>query len=554
MADLRNLKYRFRVKLDDWNANWRLLRLNRQISSQAKLHADQLPVAFFNASTRLVGISLNAAFSYLAACGLQAAGVPVVYFACKSGMDRCVLGSDRDDPSRQPPCRACTSQTKWLFSHAPTIWFTYEKDETLAQSLATLSVEQLSKFEYTISLDQQAHVNGPKTTGGSQISLGQLVLPSLRWVLRRHHLRDDETTRILFRKFILSAYSMALEFNRFLERVQPRAVVLFNGLMYPEATARWIAQQRGIRAITHEVGFRPFSAFFTEGEATAYTIDIPDEFELSPEQNAKLDEYLEQRFQGNFTMAGIRFWPQMDGLDERLTQRIQRYRQIVPIFTNVVFDTSQTHANTVFEDMFDWLDEVLEIIRRHTDTFFIVRAHLDEMRHGKESRESVRDWVVKNRLEELPNVLFVDSRAYLSSYELIQQAKFIMVYNSSIGLEAALLGNPVLCGGKARYTQIPTVFFPDSTGDFRKLAEKFLDSPNSIPIPTDFQENARRFLYYQLFRASLPFNEFLEESARQGYVKPRSFSWRQLSGVQSPTMRALVEGITQSKSFLLYTE
>ena len=77
-----------------------------------------------------------------------------------------------------------------------------------------------------------------------------------------------------------------------------------------------MAQERGIRVITHEVAFQPFSTFFTDGEATAYPIDIPEEFELSDEQNATLDTYLSKRFQGDFTMAGIRFWPEMKELDD----------------------------------------------------------------------------------------------------------------------------------------------------------------------------------------------------------------------------------------------
>ena len=51
-------------------------------------------------------------------------------------------------------------------------------------------------------------------------------------------------------------------------------------------------------------------------------------------------------------------------------------------------------------------------------------------------------------------------RQFISSYELIAHAKFVMVYNSTVGLESSVLGKPVLCAGKARYTQIPTVFLP----------------------------------------------------------------------------------------------
>jgi hypothetical protein len=36
-----------------------------------------------------------------------------------------------------------------------------------------------------------------------------------------------------------------------------------------------------------------------------------------------------------------------------------------------------------------------------------------------------------------------------------------MIYNSTIGMEAAIMGAPVLCAGKARFTQLDTVFFPN---------------------------------------------------------------------------------------------
>jgi len=86
-------------------------------------------------------------------------------------------------------------------------------------------------------------------------------------------------------------------------------------MFYPEAVTRWLAKARGLRVITHEVAMRPFTAFFTDGEATAYPIHIPDGFFLSAAQNARLDAYLAQRFQGDFSMAGIRFWPEMRELD-----------------------------------------------------------------------------------------------------------------------------------------------------------------------------------------------------------------------------------------------
>ncbi|MEJ2353609.1 MAG: hypothetical protein P8Y03_27840, partial [Anaerolineales bacterium] len=155
-------------------------------------------MAFFNASTRLTGLSLNAAFAYLTACSLQLSGVPVVYFGCKSGISRCVLGTDRDDYRNPPPCKSCIAQAEHLFGHAPTVWFSFSKDEGLAQQLKDLDIERLSAFEYRFPS------NGHGMDSLS-MPLGRLTLPSLRWALRRQNLQDDEATRFLFRQYILSA-------------------------------------------------------------------------------------------------------------------------------------------------------------------------------------------------------------------------------------------------------------------------------------------------------------------------------------------------------------
>jgi hypothetical protein len=525
--------------------NLGILRMANRISAHSHPNPNIHPVVFFNASTRLVGMSLNAAFSLLTSWALRIKGVPVAHFVCQAGMSRCVLGTDRDDFSKSPPCKKCISQSRWLFTGALAVPFTYLEDIRLYTALRGLSIAQLEEFEYPLADKPQSTDNPP-----SPLPVGHLVLPSIRWVLRRHHLTDDESTRFLYRQYILSAYRVAQEFSAFLDQTAPQAVILFNGMFFPEATARWVAIQRGIRAIAHEVGLQPMCAFFTSGEATAYPLHVPESFELTEKQNVRLDEYLSQRFRGQFSMAGIKFWPEIKGLDQAFLTRAASFKQIVPIFTNVIFDTSQPHSNVVFPHMFAWLDLVLEIIRNHPETLFVIRAHPDESRPGKASQESVRQWVAENQAEALPNLIFIDSHQPLSSYELIQRSKFVMVYNSTIGLEASILGSAVLCAGRARFTQLPTVFFPRTLQDFTQQAESLLEAAEII-VPAQFRRNARRFLYYQLFYSSLPFGNLIKPDRMPGFVRLRKFPIRQLTPQASPTIKILLDGILEDKAFLL---
>ncbi|MEJ5224187.1 MAG: hypothetical protein WHV44_06990, partial [Anaerolineales bacterium] len=300
----------------------------------------------------------------------------------------------------------------------------------------------------------------------------------------------------------------------------------------------------------HEVGLLPLTGYFTTGEATAYPIAIPDDFDLDDAQNTRLDAYLTHRFQGNFSMAGVQFWPHMRRLDDAFLSKASAFKHLVPVFTNVIFDTSQPHANTLYPDMFTWLDDVLNAARAHRDTLFVIRAHPDESRPGKAARESVAGWVAQSGADREPNIHFVPSEEYISSYELIQRAKFVMIYNSTIGLEASILGAAVLAAGKARFTQYPTVYYPASRAAYLNLLADFLNAESVAPLP-EHRRHARRFLYYQLFRTSLPFDAFLEPTEPKGYVQLKDFPLSALRPEASPTIATLLDGILGDGDLLL---
>ncbi len=516
------------------------LRINRDIRRMARRVVRALPepddskiVVSFNASTRITGLSLNAAFAMLTGWSLRLQGARVAHFVCQRGMTRCVLGTDKDDPLKFPPCQKCRIQSAAIYDRSDVIWHDFYQSTDLAKALIDADVPTLKGFTY------------------EGIPLGELCLPSMRWVLRRHHLEDDEPTQILYRHYVLSAYKVARQFEPVLRGAKPNAVMVFNGMQFPEATARWVARKHGIPVYSHEVGLRPFSAFFTAGDATAYPVDIPDDFQLSPEQDQKLDDYLSKRFKGDFSMAGVKFWPEMSGLDDDFLQQMQTFKQVVPVFTNVIFDTSQPHANVLFPHMFAWLDAVLAVAKAHPETLFVIRAHPDESRPGKASRESVADWVQDRQADSLPNVAFFGPEAYFSSYEMIQKAKFVMIYNSTIGMEASIMGAPVLCAGKARFTQLPTVFFPVSQEAYLDRLETFL-AADTIQAPEEHRINARRFLYFQLYRTSLPFDRYIKpDELWPGFVRLKDFSWQDLLPENSTTFRTITDGLLNGGDFLL---
>ncbi len=533
MSLLTHSKAYFSTRATRRQINRDIHQMGKAVARKAPDADDKQTILAFNASTRITGLSLNAAFAMLAGWSLRLQGAKVINFVCHYGMSRCVTGTDRTDVYQVMPCQQCLAQSTAIYHRSNVKKLIYAPNEELALLLQDTSLARLRHLCY------------------EDIPLGDLCLPSMRWVLRRHHLEDDEPTRVLYRHYILSAYKVAMQFDWQVITQSPIAVMVFNGMFFPEATARWVARLREVPVYSHEVGMRPFSAFFTEGEATAYDVEIPDNFRLSPAQDQQLDEYLSKRFKGDFSMAGIQFWPEMSGLDEGLIEKMAAFKQVVTIFTNVIFDTSQPHANVIFKHMFSWLDHVLKVIKSHPETLFVIRAHPDESRPGKASQESVAAWVQEKDVAALPNVIFVGPDDYFSSYEMIQRAKFVMIYNSTIGMEAAIMGAPVLSAGKARFTQLETVFFPADQSEYLDTLEAFL-STDEVSAPEQHRVNARRFLYYQLFRTSLPFDRFLEpDGIWPGFVRLKDFAPEDLLPERSPVMKVISEGLLSGEPFLL---
>jgi hypothetical protein len=73
-------------------------------------------------------------------------------------------------------------------------------------------------------------------------------------------------------------------------------------------------------------------------------------------------------------------------------------------------------------------------------------------------------------------------------------------------------------------------------------------------MPAAHIANARRFLYYQLFRASLPFDQFIAAAERPGYVHLKDFPLDRLHPDHCTTSRVIRDGILEGAPFLLPDE
>ena len=497
---------------------------------QSETHGSTVcaPVVFVNPSARTDSVSANALIQLISQWGLRLGGVPVRNFTCKSGMSRCAVGVAQYGVNTPPPCADCWKITQQLHPN-------WRDLDTVTPAPLPTNVPANTLAELIAS------------THG-QLPVGEMALPAARWALRRYNLPDDETTRSLMRHLIASGIHFYESFSRYVQHIQPRAVVVFNGISYPEVIARRVAHDHGIRAISYEFGHRRNSAYFTDGIAPEHKFTIPPTFTLNEQRTERLDDNLAQRLQGNFYMGGVKYYRgEVVPLPSALQARMAQAKQAVVIFPNVAFDTSQVFARKMFVDLFEWLAHTLEHAPRHPDTLFIVRAHPDELRPNKLSQETIGDWLVSNGYLNQPNILFISPNDFTNSYDLVRETRFTLAYNSTIGLEAGLLGKASIVAAHTKYDIADVAYAPSTQADYHTLLETFLTQAEP-PTPTaGAQDRARRYLYYLFFVNSLDYSPYIKDSLI-GFTL-NNIQASDLSPEHSDPTRVLLHGILQEQPF-----
>jgi hypothetical protein len=333
------------------------------------------------------------------------------------------------------------------------------------------------------------------------LPLSECILNSARWFLCVSDLDRFPESKLVLRAFAKSALVVAEAVPALLDRVRPDVVFMLNGLFFAERILRAEAARRGIRVVTYERGYVPNTLCFSNGFANYYEItplwDRVKDLPLSPDEAKRLDEYLADRRKG--LRAPFNYWPTITEDEQQVLQTLSLdpAKPTAVLFTNIPFDTAAQDRDRGFQNMHAWIAKTVQVFAARPEAQLVIRVHPAEVR--------VPGWVnrepVLGRLQEsfptLPvNVRIVPPESDLSSYTLAQLARCGLVYSSTMGLEMAMEGIPVVVAGEVHYGD--KGFTLDTAGptDYPQLIVRAMESPRDRGT----QERARRYGYALFFR------------------------------------------------------
>lgn len=356
------------------------------------------------------------------------------------------------------------------------------------------------------------------------LPLGHLVRVSVAWFLSRGSLDDTPETVATYRSFLVSGIVVARGLRNILRRTAPQRVFMLNGTFFAESIMAALATEHGIAFGTYEKGFIHDGLVMTPG-AAASRLEVPEaawaaarDTPLTDHESEAINTYLGDRRQGGGSLDN--FWRvRVEDLDRIRTElRLEPGRPLVVMFCNILWDSAVVGRDLAFPSMGTWVTEGIRWAESHPEIDLVVRIHPAEVQlRNHPTRERMADHISAEVPSLPPNVRVIEADDPTSSYVLMDTATLGLVYTSTVGLELAARGVPVIVAATTHYRGRGFTIDPETAAEYWAAADRVLATPPSETERDRSRELARRYAVLFFFR----FHNVLDAVTEDGRSRPR---------------------------------
>jgi hypothetical protein len=356
------------------------------------------------------------------------------------------------------------------------------------------------------------------------LPLGRMVRVSVAWFLSRGTLSETPEVVRAYRSFLVSGIVVARGLRAILKRTSAERVFMLNGTFFAESIMSALAEQRGIPFGTYEKAFIRDGIVMTP-EAPASHLMMPEgtwdsarEVPLTTEESDAIDHYLGSRRRGANVLDN--FWrTRVDDVDQiRTDLDLDLTRPLVVMFCNILWDSAVLGRDIGFASMGEWVMGGIRWAASHPEIDMVIRIHPAEVGlRNHPTRERMAEHIAAH-VPVLPaNVRIVRSDDPTSSYALMDLAALGMVYTSTVGLELAARGVPVVVAADTHYRGRGFTIDASSPGEYWAEADRLLRSPPDDAERGRIRELSRRYAALFFFR----FHNVLASVTEDGRSRPR---------------------------------
>jgi hypothetical protein len=435
------------------------------------------------------------------ATACQVRGATVEYLLCDGPLPECDQHWDSKAGSPRPfdLCQRCQATAKTSLDNLgfPYIWlgdFVSQPERTAAFAWAQGVASADLRF---------ASFQGKP--------LGEWVLSSVISYFRQYppDLNNWHVVSV-YRGFLFSAAIVATGISNYLEANAVDSALLFNGRQSITRVALEMFRERGIRVLTHE------RAEYQRGHITVKVNShcmSPEPFKefwsmwaqvpLRRESLASTLRWLVQRRYGA-NLAWIPFnnsSVSTSSLRARLS--FSPDKRLWALFTS---STDEVAGDPLmrgpYESQAEWVRAVVQWVESRDDVQLVIKVHPNLGGNGYIGKAIDELQIYQKMKSALPaNVRIVLPDESVNAYALAEEADVGLTFGSTIGLEMAMMGKPILLAARGLYEHGSHILTVRSKEALSEMLERCLHAS----MDREIQREAFRLAHYYIAACELPF-------------------------------------------------
>ena len=294
-----------------------------------------------------------------------------------------------------------------------------------------------------------------------------------------------------------------------LQAEKPDLLVIPNGTILELGVAYQVARLLGIETVTFEFADQQERIWLAQNDEIMQhnTSDLWNSLGNQPlPKKAKLaltglfGARKNAHLWGNFA----RQWqqnPVKGGASVRESLKLDE-RPLALLATNVLGDSLTLGRQRITQTMAEMIVRTIAYFMRHPEVQLVVRVHPGELKtHGT----SMVD-VINQAYPELPeNIHIIRPEDKTNTYDLMEIADFGLVYTTTVGMEMAMSGLPVIVTGKTHYAGKGFTLDPQTWQKYEQMLDQVSNNPTASRLTPEQVEKAWLYAYLFFFEFSLPF-------------------------------------------------
>ena len=302
----------------------------------------------------------------------------------------------------------------------------------------------------------------------------------------------------------------ALAALEWMQTHKPDVVLIPNGLVLEMGIVFRVARFLNIPAVTFEFNDQREQIWLAQNTSimrqdTDYLVRDRCSLPMTDEMYERLADLENARRGARVWGKSKRLWQYVSAQGAEQTRKALGLddRPVVLLAANVLGDSLTLGRNIFAESMSEWITKTVQYFAKRTDVQLVVRIHPGEKIVPQAKSMGT---VVHEALPEIPgHIHLIGALDNVNTYDLIEIADLGLAYTTTVGVETAMNGIPVISCGQTHYRGRGFTIDPNSWDEYFTILEKVLSELPAHRLTEEQIAKAWNYAYRFFFEYPRPF-------------------------------------------------